>query len=52
MERVQNYAGYINANNKWYAFCIMVSNFSGQRKPMVQQIAKMINTVIAEDKGN
>lgn len=51
MERVQNYAGYINANNKWYAFCIMVSNFSGQRKPMVQQIAKMINTVIAADKG-
>ena len=52
MERVQNYAGYINANNKWYAFSIMVSNFTGQRKPMVQQIAKMINAVIAADKGN
>ena len=51
MERVQNYAGYINANNKWYAFSIMVSNFSGQRKPMVQQIVKMINAVIAADKG-
>ncbi len=50
MERVQNYAGYINANNKWYAFCIMVSNFSGQRKPVVQQIAKLINEVIAGDK--
>lgn len=50
MERVQNYAGYINANDKWYAFCIMVSNFSGQRKPVVQQIAKLINEVIAGDK--
>ena len=50
MERVQNYAGYINANDKWYAFCIMVSNFSGQRKPVVQQIATLINEVIKGDK--
>lgn len=50
MERVQNYAGYINANNKWYAFCIMVSNFTGVRKPLVKQISTMINQVIAADK--
>ena len=49
MERVQNYAGYINANGKWYAFCIMVSNFSGQRKPVVKQIASLLNDLIAED---
>lgn len=50
MERVQNYAGYINANGKWYAFCVMVSNFTGVRKPLVKQIATMINEVIAADK--
>lgn len=49
MERVQNYAGYINANGKWYAFCIMVSNFTGVRKPLVKQIATLINEVIAAD---
>lgn len=49
MERVQNYAGYINANGKWYAFCIMVSNFTGVRKPLVKQIATLINEVIATD---
>ena len=47
MERVQNYAGYIEQNGKWYAFCIMVSNFGGQRKAVIKQISTLLNDVMS-----
>ncbi len=49
MERVQNYAGYILYQGKEYAFCVMVSNFSGVRKNTVKQIANLLNGIIVRD---
>ena len=49
MERVQNFAGYINANNKWYAFSIMVSNFTGARAAVKKQISTLLNALIVSD---
>lgn len=46
MERVQNYAGYIVKDGKWYAFCIMVSNFGGQRGVVIKQISTLLNEVM------
>ncbi len=43
MERVQNYSGYINYNNKWYAFCVMVNNFEGDRSTVQKQISTLLN---------
>ena len=50
MERVKNYAGYIFSNGKSYAFCVMVSNFSGTAKQVMQQIGILLNGVVKEDK--
>ena len=50
MERVKNYAGYIFANGKKYAFCIMVSNFTGTAKQVMQQIGILLNGIVKEDK--
>lgn len=47
MERVQNYAGYIQKGDKWYAFCIMVSNFGGQRGNVIKQISTLLNEVMS-----
>lgn len=49
MERVQNYAGYINYNNKWYVFCFMVSNFAGQRPALKKQMSDLLNELIEND---
>ncbi len=49
MERVQNYAGYIHANNKWYAFCIMVSNFTGARAAVKKQMSTLLNSLVTND---
>lgn len=49
MERVQNYAGYINYNNKWYVFCLMVSNFTGQRNTLKQQMSSLLNDLVLND---
>jgi D-alanyl-D-alanine carboxypeptidase/D-alanyl-D-alanine-endopeptidase (penicillin-binding protein 4) len=46
MERVQNYAGYIQKGDKWYAFCIMVSNFGGQRSTVIKQISTLLNEIM------
>ena len=46
MERVQNYAGYIQHKEKWYAFCIMVSNFGGQRATVIKQISTLLNDIM------
>ena len=48
MTRVLNYAGYINVGNKWYAFCVMVSNFT-DKKLLKQQITKVLTETIEED---
>lgn len=48
MTRVLNYAGYINVDNKWYAFCVMASNFT-DKKLLKQQITKVLTEAIAED---
>lgn len=49
MERVKNYAGYIFANGKKYAFCIFVSNFTGRANKVAQQISQLLNGVVNED---
>ena len=45
MERVQNYSGYIHYKNKWYAFCVMVNNFEGDRSTVQKQIGALLNGV-------
>jgi D-alanyl-D-alanine carboxypeptidase/D-alanyl-D-alanine-endopeptidase (penicillin-binding protein 4) len=45
MERVQNYGGYIFHKNKWYAFCVMVGNFEGDRSTVQKQIGTLLNEV-------
>ena len=42
MERVQNYSGYINHQNKWYAFCVMINNFEGERSVVQKQIGELL----------
>lgn len=42
---VQCFAGYINTNNKQYAFAILVNNYSGIRKNIVDQIEKLLLSV-------
>ena len=43
MERVQNYSGYIQYNDKWYAFCIMVNNYEGDRATVRKQMSDLLN---------
>jgi D-alanyl-D-alanine carboxypeptidase/D-alanyl-D-alanine-endopeptidase (penicillin-binding protein 4) len=43
MERVQNYSGYIYNRNRWYAFCVMVNNFQGDRSTVQRQIGTLLN---------
>jgi len=43
MERVQNYSGYIHYKDKWYAFCVMVNNFEGDRSTVQRQIGTLLN---------
>ena len=45
MERVQNYGGYIQHRNKWYAFCVMINNFEGDRSTVKKQIGELLNDV-------
>ncbi len=45
MERVQNYSGYIHHKNKWYAFCIMVNNYEGERSVVKKQVETLLNRV-------
>jgi D-alanyl-D-alanine carboxypeptidase/D-alanyl-D-alanine-endopeptidase (penicillin-binding protein 4) len=42
---VQCFAGYITTNNKEYAFAILVDNYSGIRKNVVEQIEKLLLNV-------
>lgn len=42
---VQCYAGYILANNRQYAFAILVNNFSGNRRSVVNQIERLLLSV-------
>ena len=49
MERVQNYCGYIQEGNRWYAFSIMVNNFSGPRSTVKMEISRLLNGVMAEE---
>lgn len=44
MDRVQNYSGYILWNKKWYAFTVMVNNFTCPRK----QVKTAIGTLLAD----
>jgi len=39
---VQCYAGYISQNKKDYAFCIMVNNFTGERKNVMKLIEQLL----------
>jgi D-alanyl-D-alanine carboxypeptidase/D-alanyl-D-alanine-endopeptidase (penicillin-binding protein 4) len=48
MERVQNYAGYIHHKNKWYAFCIMLNNYDGDRQTVRKQIATFLNAIFPD----
>ena len=48
MERVQNYGGYINYKNKWYAFCVMVNNFEGERSTVQKQIGALLDGVFRD----
>lgn len=48
MERVQNYCGYIHYKSRWYAFCIMVNNYSGDRYTVRQQITRFLNALMEE----
>ncbi|MCL2329014.1 MAG: D-alanyl-D-alanine carboxypeptidase/D-alanyl-D-alanine-endopeptidase [Bacteroidetes bacterium] len=41
---VQCYAGYISHNEKEYAFCIMVNNFTGARANVVKLIEQLLST--------
>ena len=41
---VQCYAGYISHNEKEYAFCIMVNNFTGARANVVGLIEQLLST--------
>jgi len=45
MERVQNYSGYIQHKNKWYAFCVMINNYEGDRSTVQKQIGTLLNEV-------
>jgi D-alanyl-D-alanine carboxypeptidase/D-alanyl-D-alanine-endopeptidase (penicillin-binding protein 4) len=45
MERVQNYSGYVKYKDKWYAFCVMVNNFEGDRATVQKQIGALLNEV-------
>ena len=45
MERVQNYGGYVFHKNRWYAFCVMVSNYEGDRATVQKQIGTLLNGV-------
>ena len=47
MDRVQNYCGYIQHKDKWYAFCIMVNNYTGERNPIRKQISDLLNKIFA-----
>ena len=49
MERVQNYSGYINYKNKWYAFCVMVNHFDGDRSTVQKQIGTLLNEVVSKE---
>lgn len=42
---VQCFAGYINWNNKVYAFAVLVNNYSGIRKNAVEEIEKLLLSV-------
>ncbi len=42
MSHVQSYSGYINYNNKLYAFTIMVNNYNCKRSELRKIIAKML----------
>jgi D-alanyl-D-alanine carboxypeptidase/D-alanyl-D-alanine-endopeptidase (penicillin-binding protein 4) len=48
MERVQNYSGYIVHKNKWYAFCVIVNNFEGDRAVVKKQISTFLNAIFTE----
>ena len=49
MERVQNYCGYIQEGNRWYAFSVMVNNFAGPRSTVKLEISRLLNGVMAEE---
>ncbi|MCQ2199626.1 MAG: D-alanyl-D-alanine carboxypeptidase/D-alanyl-D-alanine-endopeptidase [Paludibacteraceae bacterium] len=43
MERVQNYAGYIEHGGRTYAVCVMVNNFGCPRADLKKKMANMLN---------
>lgn len=45
MERVQNYAGYVEHNGKTYAVCLMVNNFSCQRGELRVKMGNMLKEI-------
>jgi D-alanyl-D-alanine carboxypeptidase/D-alanyl-D-alanine-endopeptidase (penicillin-binding protein 4) len=45
MERVQNYAGYVEHNGKTYAVCLMVNNFSCQRGELRVKMGNMLKDI-------
>lgn len=48
MCRVKNYAGYIFYKGKKYAFCIMVSNFSGEASVVAKQIGTLLCDIMRQ----
>lgn len=45
MERVQNYAGYVEHNGKTYAVCLMVNNFSCPRGDLRVKMGNMLKEI-------
>lgn len=45
MERVQNYAGYVEHNGKTYAVCLMVNNFSCSRGELRVKMGNMLKEI-------
>lgn len=45
MERVQNYAGYVEHNGKTYAVCLMVNNFSCSRGELRVKLGNMLKEI-------
>ncbi|MCQ2217719.1 MAG: D-alanyl-D-alanine carboxypeptidase/D-alanyl-D-alanine-endopeptidase [Paludibacteraceae bacterium] len=49
MERVQNYCGYIQQDDRMYAFSIMINNFAGPRSSAKLEISRLLNGLMQEE---
>jgi D-alanyl-D-alanine carboxypeptidase/D-alanyl-D-alanine-endopeptidase (penicillin-binding protein 4) len=45
-KNVQCYAGYVVKNGRDYVFCVMVNNFTGDRKRVVRLIEQLLNNSV------